>query len=75
MRAAKCHLIGTRESQSPAMNRLETFAQHFADAVWGTPLVILLLGGGLFFFDPLARNALSAVRAWHRGVTGALRHP
>ena len=49
MRAAKCHLIRTRESQSPAMNRLETFAQHFADAVWGTPLVILLLGGGLFF--------------------------
>ena len=31
------------------MNRLETFAQQFADAVWGTPLVILLLGGGLFF--------------------------
>ena len=28
---------------------LETFAQQFADAVWGTPLVILLLGGGLFF--------------------------
>ena len=30
------------------MNRLDTFAQQFADAVWGTPLVILLLGGGLF---------------------------
>ena len=49
MRVAKCHLIRTREPQSPAMNRLETFAQQFADAVWGTPLVILLLGGGLFF--------------------------
>ena len=32
------------------MNNLETFAQKFADTVWGTPLVILLLGGGLFFF-------------------------
>ena len=31
------------------MTSLETFAQQFADAVWGTPLVILLLGGGLFF--------------------------
>ena len=31
------------------MNSLETFAQQFADTVWGTPLVILLLGGGLFF--------------------------
>ena len=31
------------------MNRLESFAQQFADAVWDTPLVILLLGGGLFF--------------------------
>ncbi len=31
------------------MNSLEAFSQHFANAVWGTPLVILLLGGGLFF--------------------------
>ncbi len=28
---------------------LETFAQEFVDFVWGTPLVVLLLGGGLFF--------------------------
>ena len=32
-----------------SMSRLEAFSQQFADTVWGTPLVILLLGGGLFF--------------------------
>ena len=31
------------------MSNLEAFTQKFADGVWGTPLVILLLGGGLFF--------------------------
>lgn len=28
---------------------LHTFAEQFANLVWGTPLVTLLLGGGLFF--------------------------
>ena len=28
---------------------LEHYSAAFADAVWGTPTVILLLGGGLFF--------------------------
>ena len=28
---------------------LQTFAEKFANLVWGTPLVTLLLGGGLFF--------------------------
>lgn len=28
---------------------LEELSQRFVDAVWGTPLVTLLLGGGLFF--------------------------
>ena len=28
------------------MSSLEAFAQQLADGVWGTPLVILLLGGG-----------------------------
>ena len=31
------------------MSSLELFAQQIADAVWGTPLVVLLLGGGCFF--------------------------
>lgn len=31
------------------MHALTQFSQQFANAVWGTPLVILLLGGGLFF--------------------------
>ncbi len=31
------------------MASLELFAQQFADIVWGTPLVVLLLGGGCFF--------------------------
>ncbi len=31
------------------MTGLEAFAQRFVDLVWGTPLVALLLGGGLFF--------------------------
>jgi AGCS family alanine or glycine:cation symporter len=31
------------------MLSLEAFAQRFVDTVWGTPLVALLLGGGLFF--------------------------
>ena len=31
------------------MNRLETLSQQFENLVWGTPLVTLLLGGGLFF--------------------------
>lgn len=31
------------------MERLEQLSVAFADTVWGTPLVILLLGGGLFF--------------------------
>ncbi|MEL7046753.1 MAG: hypothetical protein AAGL66_17325, partial [Pseudomonadota bacterium] len=34
--------------QAPPMS-LETIAQDFVDFVWGTPLVVLLLGGGLFF--------------------------
>jgi AGCS family alanine or glycine:cation symporter len=29
---------------------VQQLTQHFVDAVWGTPLVVLLLGGGLFFF-------------------------
>lgn len=28
----------------------QQLTQHFVDTVWGTPLVVLLLGGGLFFF-------------------------
>ncbi|MEM1143428.1 MAG: amino acid carrier protein [Pseudomonadota bacterium] len=28
---------------------MEELARRFADAVWGTPLVVLLLGGGIFF--------------------------
>jgi alanine or glycine:cation symporter, AGCS family len=28
---------------------LEVFSARFADTVWGTPTVVLLLGGGLFF--------------------------
>ena len=43
-------MIRTRELRIPTMDNLETFAKQFADTVWGTPLVILLLGGGLFFF-------------------------
>lgn len=35
-------------SQGEALT-LEYLAQRFADVVWGTPLVSLLLGGGLFF--------------------------
>jgi AGCS family alanine or glycine:cation symporter len=31
------------------MPSLETFSTRFVDLVWGTPLVALLLGGGLFF--------------------------
>ena len=31
------------------MQQLETFAQTFVDTIWGTPLVVLLLGGGIFF--------------------------
>jgi len=31
------------------MDALARLAQQFADAVWGTPLVVLLLGGGCFF--------------------------
>ena len=31
------------------METLENLSAAFADAVWGTPLVMLLLGGGLFF--------------------------
>ena len=31
------------------MNQLELFSQHFVNFVWGTPLVVLLLGGGVFF--------------------------
>lgn len=31
------------------MQALEYWSASFADAVWGTPLVVLLLGGGLFF--------------------------
>ncbi|MDP5071847.1 MAG: hypothetical protein NWQ45_13200, partial [Congregibacter sp.] len=31
------------------MPGLEVLSQRFVDAVWGTPLVALLLGGGLFF--------------------------
>ncbi|EAQ97541.1 alanine/glycine:cation symporter family protein [Congregibacter litoralis] len=31
------------------MPTLEEFSQRFVDAVWGTPLVALLLGGGIFF--------------------------
>lgn len=31
------------------MKELETLFTRFADIMWGTPLVILLVGGGLFF--------------------------
>ena len=31
------------------MDALARYTQQFADAVWGTPLVALLLGGGCFF--------------------------
>lgn len=31
------------------MTPLEVFSQRFVELVWGTPLVILLLGGGCFF--------------------------
>jgi len=31
------------------MTGLELFSQRFVDLVWGTPLVVLLLGGGCFF--------------------------
>lgn len=31
------------------MASLELFSQRFAELVWGTPLVVLLLGGGCFF--------------------------
>jgi AGCS family alanine or glycine:cation symporter len=31
------------------MHLLELFSQRFVELVWGTPLVILLLGGGCFF--------------------------
>lgn len=31
------------------MEQLQQFSASFANAVWGTPLVVLLLGGGLFF--------------------------
>ena len=31
------------------MSELEGYAQRFESLVWGTPLVLLLLGGGLFF--------------------------
>ena len=31
------------------MTLLELFSQRFVELVWGTPLVILLLGGGCFF--------------------------
>jgi AGCS family alanine or glycine:cation symporter len=31
------------------MEQLEQFSAAFVDAVWGTPLVLLLLGGGVFF--------------------------
>ena len=31
------------------MTSLELFSQRFAELVWGTPLVVLLLGGGCFF--------------------------
>ncbi len=38
-----------RDDWSPSMFDLHTFAEQFANFVWGTPLVTLLLGGGLFF--------------------------
>ena len=28
---------------------LETFFNRWADLMWGTPLVVLLVGGGLYF--------------------------
>ena len=31
------------------MTPLEVFSQRFVELVWGTPLVVLLLGGGCFF--------------------------
>ena len=31
------------------MTLLELYSQRFAELVWGTPLVVLLLGGGCFF--------------------------
>ena len=30
-------------------NRLDNAVAFFAGAIWGTPLVLLLLGGGIFF--------------------------
>jgi AGCS family alanine or glycine:cation symporter len=33
----------------PTMSNLESFSEQFVNFVWGTPLVALLLGGGLFF--------------------------
>ena len=41
------HLL--RDDWAPSMFDLQTLAEQFANLVWGTPLVTLLLGGGLFF--------------------------
>ena len=41
------HLL--RDDRAPSMFDLQTLAEQFANLVWGTPLVTLLLGGGLFF--------------------------
>ena len=57
------------------MSGLTDFTQRAAELVWGTPLVSLLLGGGVFFFDPLSGDTLSEVRARLSSVNGPLRHP
>ncbi len=31
------------------MSDLERYSAAFADFIWGTPLLVLLVGGGLFF--------------------------
>jgi AGCS family alanine or glycine:cation symporter len=42
------------------MEQLEALTAAFANFVWGTPLLILLVGGGIFFAFFFAVFALSA---------------
>ena len=41
--------ISTKFSVLSFLDRFEHFAVAFADTAWGTPLLVLLLGGGIFF--------------------------
>ena len=57
------------------MDSLQQLAASFANAVWGTPLVVLLLGGGLFFALYSRFLPLPALRSCHRHYARSTRYP